>query len=221
MLRYQYYCDKMRREIIVPDAVSKYKEYTLEIYIDEDPIETSRDFDNLGKIISWHRVYDFTDKAVKEEFDSSILESPNNFIEYATKNKLFYKPLFMYDHSGLSFSLRNDIYPFNDRWDAGQIGFIFATREDIKKWFNVDKINDEILDKAYKEFEMEVEELNKDEQGDNSYFILKKGNEQLESVSGFRHEDFSKNGFWEDLAKNNNISKNDIEGLRKNLKWEE
>ncbi len=211
----------MRKEIIVPDAVSKYKEYTLEIYRDEDSTLNSRDFENLGKIISWHKRYDFTDPIVKKEFDSSILETPNNFIKYATKHKLFYKPIFMYEHSTIVLSLRNDIYPFNDKWDAGQIGFIFATREDIKKWYNVDEIDNEILNKVYEEFEREIDELNKDIQGDNFYYVLKKGDEKLESLTGFRYEDFSRDWFWEDLAGNNNISKDDIEGLRKNLKWEE
>ncbi|MGC8573885.1 MAG: hypothetical protein ACP5L0_07840, partial [Caldisphaera sp.] len=100
----------------------------------------------------------------------------------------------------MSFSLTNDVYPFNDTWDAGQIGFMFATREDIKKWFNVDEITDEILEKTYEEFKNEVEEMNKDEQGDNFYYILIKNGEQIDSISGFRYEDFSKDDFWEDLA---------------------
>lgn len=38
-------------------------------------------------------------------------------------------PVYMYDHGDLAFSTS----PFACRWDSGQVGFIFATREDIKQ----------------------------------------------------------------------------------------
>lgn len=210
--------DIMRKEIIVPDGIAEYKGYKLEVYHDEYETETTRDYDNLGKIITWHKNYDFTDNVVKEKF-SNLTESPETFLDYANKNKFLYKSLYMYDHSGISFSLSNNVYPFNDRWDSGQVGYIFTTPEDIKKWFKVKEITNDIKEKVYEDFENEIKELNKDVVGDSFYYILYKNNEQIDSLSGIRYENILKDDFWENLESNNEISKEDINGLRKNFKW--
>lgn len=36
-------------------------------------------------------------------------------------------PLYLYDHSGITMSTTS----FNDRWDSGQVGYIYASREDF------------------------------------------------------------------------------------------
>ena len=41
-------------------------------------------------------------------------------------------PLYLYDHSGLTMS----VAPFDDRWDSGQVGWIYATNEEIAKEFS-------------------------------------------------------------------------------------
>ena len=208
----------MRKEIIVPDGIAEYAGYKLEIYQDEDSEEMTRDYDNLGKIISWHKRYDFTDKSVKDNF-SDLIENPGVFLKYADKHSFIYKPLYMYDHSGISFSLSNEVYPFNDRWDAGQVGYIFTTSEEVKKWFKVKEITDDTKKKAYEEFETEIKELNNDMAGNSFYYLLYENNKQIDSLNGVRYEYVSKDGFWEDLAENNKISKKDINELRKNFKW--
>lgn len=38
-------------------------------------------------------------------------------------------PIYMYDHSGITVAT----HPFSCPWDSGQIGFIFITKEKIKK----------------------------------------------------------------------------------------
>lgn len=37
-------------------------------------------------------------------------------------------PLWLYDHSGISMSTSHT-YPYNDRWDSGQVGWIYLTKE--------------------------------------------------------------------------------------------
>ena len=208
----------MREEIVVPDGVGEYGVYKLEVYQDEDWNSNSRDCDNLGKIITWHRRYDFTDKVVKDRF-KSLTESPEIFENNAKKYGYVYNPLYMYEHSGISFSLSNDKYPFNDRWDSGQVGYIFSTPDEIKEYFNVKKITDSVKKKVYDEFKREIEELNKDEEGDSFYYILYKNNEQIDSLHGIRNDYITEDGFWEDLAENNKISEEDIIELRKSFKW--
>jgi hypothetical protein len=45
-------------------------------------------------------------------------------------NLILIKPINMYDHSGITVSTSND-YPYNDRWDAGCVGFIYVTKQKI------------------------------------------------------------------------------------------
>lgn len=40
--------------------------------------------------------------------------------------------IYMYEHGGVSFSLSDADYPFNDPWDSGQIGWWVATKEEIE-----------------------------------------------------------------------------------------
>ncbi len=56
-------------------------------------------------------------------------EGLNAIIEAASRCRAFIKPVYMYDHSGISLSLDNTMYPFNDKWDSGCIGIILWTRQ--------------------------------------------------------------------------------------------
>lgn len=40
-------------------------------------------------------------------------------------------PLWLYDHSGLTISCGARVYPYNDRWDSGQVGWIVALKDKI------------------------------------------------------------------------------------------
>lgn len=39
-------------------------------------------------------------------------------------------PLWLYDHSGITMSVGERVYPYNDRWDSGWVGVAVITRED-------------------------------------------------------------------------------------------
>ena len=40
-------------------------------------------------------------------------------------------PLWLYDHSGITMSCGTRVYPYNDRWDSGQVGWIVAMKETV------------------------------------------------------------------------------------------
>ncbi len=42
-----------------------------------------------------------------------------------------WSPLWLYDHSGISISCGDRTYPYNDRWDSGQVGWIIAMKKTI------------------------------------------------------------------------------------------
>jgi hypothetical protein len=116
----------------------------LEIHQDE-AIESPRDWDNLGTMAFFHKRYDLGDKdhgvndadysswhemaiGIEKKFDTAVL-----------------MPVYMYDHSGLAFSTDGDTYPFNDRWDAGRIGFMFVTKEKARKEYG--KLTAKVIEK--------------------------------------------------------------------------
>lgn len=104
----------------------------LRIYPDHDS-ESPREWDNLGKMVCFHRRYPLGDEhdIKKENFNS--WDKLEDYLHYI-KDAHVILPLYLYDHSGITMS--TDLrYPYNDRWDAGQVGFIYATKEDIRKSF--------------------------------------------------------------------------------------
>lgn len=44
-----------------------------------------------------------------------------------------YLPLWLYDHSGITMSCGTRTYPYNDEWDSGQVGWIFAMKSTLIK----------------------------------------------------------------------------------------
>lgn len=42
-------------------------------------------------------------------------------------------PVYMYDHSGLAFIAGNRTYPFNDMFDAGQLGIVYAQKRNMPR----------------------------------------------------------------------------------------
>ena len=95
--------------------------YSLQVYRDEFA-ENPREWDNLGTIVCWHRRYNLGDQ---HEYDS-----PQDFYESEEyKNAFAILPVYLYDHSGITISNTD----FGDRWDSGQIGYIFVTKEKVQQ----------------------------------------------------------------------------------------
>ena len=119
----------------------------IEIVQDEDPA-SPREWDNLGVIFAKHPRYDLGDKAANEED-----------LELAKKNGVVLN-LYLYDHSGLSLSTSNASYPFNDRWDSMQIGYIYATKEKILKEYSAKILSAKLRSQVIKVLQSEIEVYN-------------------------------------------------------------
>lgn len=116
--------------------------YTLTIEQDNgDP----RDWDNVCTIVCFHRRYILGDKhnyADSDEFFNDILYNVcgmkyEDFEELSTRekyklacesDKIYIQELNLYDHSGLTISTSSG-YPYNDRWDAGCVGWVYVSKE--------------------------------------------------------------------------------------------
>jgi hypothetical protein len=117
--------------------------YTLRVEQD-DMANDPREWDNVAKMICWHRHYNLGDKhdyddsfefligvakeigiftddmwdMEQEELEEKVLET----------DLVVIVPLNLYDHSGITMSTSNG-YPYNDRWDAGCVGYAYITKK--------------------------------------------------------------------------------------------
>lgn len=100
----------------------EYKGYTIEIHYDEWG-ESPREWDNLGTMATFSSRYDIG--------DAHNFTNAGELINYINDNEdnLYYLPVYIYDHGGIALSTS----PFGDRWDSGQIGFIYMTKEKAKE----------------------------------------------------------------------------------------
>ncbi len=103
------------------------KKFELEIEQDSSP-DSPRTWDNLGTMVCFHKRYDLGDKTDyrSEDYDSWD-ELRQGIID--NEGEVFMLPLYLYDHSGITISTR----PFNCNWDSGQVGYIFVSRNKVKK----------------------------------------------------------------------------------------
>ncbi len=123
----------------------KYKNFNINIYYDDEP-ENPREWDNLGNMMCWHKKYNLGDK---NNFNSDSFNNWNE-IQKHIKNELkgyIILPLRLYDHSGISISTCTS-YPYNDRWDSGQVGFIYITKEKILKEYSNKIVSKKIREKV-------------------------------------------------------------------------
>lgn len=119
-------------------------EYTLKVEQD-DQAESPREWDNVCTMVCFHRIYNLGDKHDyddSDEFFNYILceicgMDEEDIEEFSTRekyklakesDKVYFKDLNLYDHSGLTISTSSG-YPYNDRWDAGCVGWIYVSKE--------------------------------------------------------------------------------------------
>ena len=132
----------------------EYKGHNINIYQDDHDIDGGpRDWDNLGTMTCFHRNYALGDKHEWQDADE--------FKEYieTTDEIAVILPLFLFDHSGISISTGSGKFRAVDSvgWDWGQVGYIYVTKEQVKKEYSVKRLSKKTLKKAEKVLEAEVE----------------------------------------------------------------
>ena len=171
------------------------------IYQDKDPINP-RKWDNLGTMVCWHRRHTLG--------DPHKYENNQQFMDATFKIPKVIKPLYIYDHSGIVLGFNQSVYPFNDPWDAGQVGWVYATHQDIRKDQGCKYITKRIKDEVDRLFRAELEEYNRYLSGDvYGYRLVKSYNcptcgqdveEELDSCWGFSGREWKENGLVDQLA---------------------
>jgi|LSQX01.3.fsa_nt_gb hypothetical protein len=88
-------------------------------------------------------------------------------------------PIYLYDHSGLTINNSG----FSCPWDSGQIGWIYASHDDIKKEYGT--LDNETIDKADSLLRAETKEYDSYLRGECYGFIIEKDGEEIDSCWGF------------------------------------
>lgn len=99
--------------------------YKVTIERDDYP-ESPRDWDDVGRMVCWHRDYTLGD-----EQPSESPEEYRKYLDEIEKAGGVVLPLYLYDHSGVTMNVSG----FNCPWDSGQVGWIYADSDTIKKRF--------------------------------------------------------------------------------------
>ena len=163
----------------------------LEISQDLDPIDP-RSWDNLGSMVCYHSRYNLGDS------DHGIDRS--GLLDYMKNHKIkSCLNLYLYDHSGLTINTSG----FSCPWDSGQIGYIWATDQDIRENWGIKRISSKRREQVLRILESEVETYDQYLRGDTYGFNLYKietcnlGHEHkinLNSCWGFYGDNFKENG---------------------------
>lgn len=158
---------------------------TMEIVYDEFP-ESSREWDNLGKMVCFHKRYNLGDKHTIRAEDYNSWEEIEEAIFTQVKDDgdevIVCLPLSLYDHGGITIFIGEPTC----RWDSGSVGFIYATRKDILTSFKKKRLTKEVKDLAEKELRSEVKAYDQYLRGEvYGYQVKSENGDILDAVFGF------------------------------------
>jgi hypothetical protein len=152
----------------------KIGKYLVQVIQDKFPNNPRINWDHLGTMICFHKNYRLGDE---HNFDIDSIQ------EYVKQKNVYSLPLYLYDHSGVTMNTQG----FSCRWDSGQVGFIYITREKYLKEFNCKRVNKKHI---YKILTAEVKEYDQYLTGEvYGYKIINTENDDcIDSCYGFYEE---------------------------------
>lgn len=92
----------------------------------KDLHKNPREQDNLGIMVCFCNKYSLGDKTDLKSDDFKEWNEMKSYLVNEIQAEVIL-PLYLYDHSGIWMGT-STCYPFNNRWDAAQIGFIYVTK---------------------------------------------------------------------------------------------
>lgn len=149
------------------------------IFIDESP-DSPRNWDNLSKMICFHKRYSLGDKHDYKHADYNSWDEMKKAIIRKEKNDIIL-PLYLFDHSGITMKTGD----FNDRFDSGQVGFIIISREKIFSNMGWKKITPKRKELLFTYLEGEVETYDQFLTGDVYGYKIEENGEETDSCWGF------------------------------------
>lgn len=149
-----------------------------------------REDDNITKMVCFNRRYNLGDKHdYRHENYNNFSELKDDIIK--NENVAIIEPLYLYDHSGITISTT----PFNCRWDSGQVGFVFITKESIRQNYGIKNVTKKYIEKSKEILKGEVKTYDDYITG-NVYCYHLEADGTDDSCSGFLG-DVKDNGIFE------------------------
>ena len=171
----------------------KLKGKTVEIHQD-DLAESPRNWDNLGTMAFFHRRYNVGDEL---EF-----YSPEELSDFLADEDPIALAVRGYDHGGLTISAGNSLglfrYPYNDSWDSGLLGYIYVTKERVRRDYGWKNLTKERIAKIESYLRSEVDIYDLYLQGRvYGYIATCDSCGEEDSCWGFYGEEWKENGVYE------------------------
>jgi hypothetical protein len=151
---------------------------TVQLHVDED-CASPREDDNLGTLVGWHRKYRLGDEQPRE--------SPQEWMaafqtEHPDWRSAVIMPVYMFEHSGVALRCHD----FGDRWDSGQVGWIYCVPARIRKAYGCTRITKKVRAQVMRVLQGEVEDYGRYVNGETyAYTIEDAHGEVLDSCCGF------------------------------------
>jgi hypothetical protein len=153
---------------------------TLEVTQDEYPNNPRHD-DNLSTMVCFHNRYSLGDKHTYKHQDYSGWAEMEKAIIKNEKPAVIL-PLYLYDHSGITISTT----PFSCKWDSGQIGFVFISKDKVKNDYGVKRVTKKEIEKVTKVLLAELETYDLYMRGEvYGYTLINENGEIEDSCFGY------------------------------------
>lgn len=125
----------------------------IRIVRDEDPADPREDFDELGVMVCFHGRYRLGDSG--HGLSSDMFPGWSELDAYLKREKgaAVMLPLYLLDHSGITMSTAD----FNDPWDSGRVGTIYASAAAVREAYGVKRISAKTRARALALLRAEVE----------------------------------------------------------------
>ena len=156
-----------------------YKNYTIKIEQDTDPLNPRTYCENLGSLACFHQRYALGDPDLGITLDDCRkIERSSNYISL---------PVYLYDHSGL----RINTTGFSCPWDSGRVGIIYVSKERAGKELGWKRLTKTRVEQIEQYLRNEVKEYDQFLSGDVwGYTIEDNHGQKLDSCWGFYGQEY-------------------------------
>ena len=162
--------------------------YRIEIEPDYEPVNP-REWGNFDHMVCSHGRYSLGDEQLENHGENFEDDLKHHLADKGmTLKDILVLPLYIYDHSGICMNTIG----YSCNWDSGQVGFIYVTKEDVRKGYNIKRITQTIKEKALELLKGEVETYSKYLEGDVWYVSIYEGEELIDCCGGIYGFDYAK-----------------------------